>query len=59
MTMAARFLAGIAFGFEINAAPGVYLSIYLSIIEIVLEKAKSYYSFVISNATPISKGSPY
>jgi hypothetical protein len=35
MTMAARFLAGIAFGFEINAAPGVYLSIYLSIIEIV------------------------
>jgi hypothetical protein len=34
MVMAIRLLTGIALGFDINPAPGVYVSIYLGIIEI-------------------------
>jgi hypothetical protein len=34
MSVAIRFMAGLAFGFEINSGPGVYLCIYLGIAEI-------------------------
>ena len=34
MSLAIRLMAGFALGFEINAAPGVYLCIYLGIAEI-------------------------
>jgi hypothetical protein len=29
-------MGGLAFGFEINAGPGVYLSLYLGIVEIAI-----------------------
>lgn len=34
MSIAIRFMTGVALGFEINAAAGVYLSLYLGILEI-------------------------
>lgn len=34
MSLAFRWMGGLAFGFEINAGPGVYLCIYLGIAEI-------------------------
>ena len=34
MSIAIRLMTGAALGFEINAAPGVYLCIYLGIAEI-------------------------
>ncbi len=34
MVMAIRLLAGIALGFDVNPAPGVYVSIYLGIVEL-------------------------
>jgi hypothetical protein len=35
MSLAARFITGVALGIEFNAAPGVYVVIYLGIAEIV------------------------
>jgi len=32
--MAIRLLAGLAVGFDVNPAPGVYVSIYLGIVEL-------------------------
>jgi len=32
--MAIRLMAGLALGFDVNPAPGVYVSIYLGIIEL-------------------------
>jgi hypothetical protein len=34
MVMAIRLMAGLALGFDVNPAPGVYVSIYLGIIEL-------------------------
>lgn len=34
MVMAIRLLAGLALGFDVNPAPGVYVSIYLGIVEL-------------------------
>jgi hypothetical protein len=34
MLMAIRLMAGLALGFDVNPAPGVYVSIYLGIIEL-------------------------
>jgi hypothetical protein len=34
MVMAIRLMAGIALGFDVNPAPGVYVSIYLGIVEL-------------------------
>jgi hypothetical protein len=34
MTVAIRFIAGLALGFDINPAPGVHVSVYLGIVEI-------------------------
>ena len=34
MSIAIRFMAGLALGFEVNAAPGIYVSLYLGIAEI-------------------------
>jgi hypothetical protein len=34
MVMAIRFLSGLAIGFDISPAPGVYLSLYLGIFEL-------------------------
>ena len=34
MSIAARFMAGLAFGFEVDTGPGVYLCIYLGVVEI-------------------------
>ncbi|CAB4161179.1 hypothetical protein UFOVP729_35 [uncultured Caudovirales phage] len=34
MVMAIRLLAGLAVGFDVNPAPGVYVSIYLGIVEL-------------------------
>jgi hypothetical protein len=36
MSIALRFMAGFALGFEVNASPGVYLCIYLGIAEIAV-----------------------
>lgn len=36
MIMAIRFITGIALGFDVNPAPGVYVSIYLGIFEIAV-----------------------
>jgi len=32
--MAIRLMAGLAVGFDVNPAPGVYVSIYLGIVEL-------------------------
>jgi hypothetical protein len=34
MVMAIRLMAGLAVGFDVNPAPGVYVSIYLGIVEL-------------------------
>ncbi len=34
MVMAIRLLAGLAVGFDVNPAPGVYVRIYLGIVEL-------------------------
>jgi len=34
MSIAVRFMTGVALGFEINPGPGVYISVYLGIAEI-------------------------
>ena len=34
MSIAIRLMAGFALGFEINPAPGIYVSLYLGIAEI-------------------------
>lgn len=34
MSIAIRFMAGLALGFEVNPAPGIYVSLYLGIAEI-------------------------
>jgi len=34
MVMAIRLMAGLALGFDVNPAPGVYVSIYLGIVEL-------------------------
>jgi len=32
--MAIRLMAGLALGFDVNPAPGVYVSVYLGIVEL-------------------------
>jgi len=34
MVMAIRLMAGLALGFDVNPAPGVYVSVYLGIVEL-------------------------
>ncbi len=34
MSIAIRLMAGLALGFEVNPAPGIYVSLYLGIAEI-------------------------
>jgi hypothetical protein len=40
MVMAIRLMAGIALGFDVNPAPGVYVSIYLGIVELAFYNPK-------------------
>jgi hypothetical protein len=35
MSIACRFITGFSLGLEVNAAPGVYLNLYLGIVEVV------------------------
>jgi len=34
MSVAIRFMGGLAFGFEIISGPGLYLCVYLGIVEV-------------------------
>ena len=36
MSIAIRLMAGLALGFEVNPAPGIYVSLYLGIAEIAI-----------------------
>ena len=39
VTIAARFIQGLTFGIELFSTPGVYLQLYLGIIEIIIYNA--------------------